>query len=314
MTLVTRDDLRRRLADDVAATADPVAGLFGPGSAMWRVNRSLLVYVLGITQSAFIDVAHPAIANGIADHSTLFTDPRARGHQTYSMITTIVFGDQKAVVRTARALFARHEKVQGRASAESGEYAAGRDYRANEGEVLLWVHATMWWLRLNLYEAVVGPLTPEEREAFYQETKRFAHCFAIPDPLLPPDFAAWDSYVRTGPPGVLAPSPESRRIMRFLATQIPRPARAHLLAFNSVMLPDAAREVLELPPLTPTTLRRHRRVLRTLRVLHRVLPGPLRELPPYRAAVARTEGRTPDLLTRTIGARLAGPTTRRNPA
>ena len=86
---VTRDDLRARLSDVVAA-ADPEAGLFGPASMMWRVNRHTLVYALGITQAAFLDVAHPAIANGIADHSTLFTDPRARGHHTYAMITSIV--------------------------------------------------------------------------------------------------------------------------------------------------------------------------------------------------------------------------------
>ena len=122
----------------------------------------------------------------------------------------------------------------------------------------------------------------------------------------------WDAYVQAGPPGVLAASDDSRRIMAFLAAQIPRPARAHLLAFNSVMLPEPARTVLDLPPLTPRTLRRHRRVLRTLRIAHRVLPGPLRELPPYRMAVARTEGRAPDRLTRRIGARLAGHPSRTN--
>lgn len=302
---VTRDDFRTRLADAIRA-ADPAKGLYGPGSMMWRVNRHTLVYALGITQSAFIDVAHPVIANGIADHSSLFTDPRARGHQTYSMITTIVFGTTDDVTRSARALFTRHERVRGQARADDGAYAAEREYVANEGEVLLWVHATMWWVRLHLYETLVGPLSAEERESYYRETRLFADCFAIPEHLLPADHDAWDAYVRDGRPGTLAASDDSRRIMRFLASQVPWPARAHLLAFNSVMLPDSAREILGLPPLTARTLRRHRRMLRALRFFQAVLPAPVKELPPYRLATARLEGRSPDRLTRTLADRLAG--------
>lgn len=313
---VTRDDFRSRLAATTSA-ADPAAGLYGPDSMMWRINRHTLVYVLGITQAAFMDVAHPAIANGIADHSTLFTDPRARGHQTYSMITSIVFGATDDVTRASRALFSRHERVRGQARAESGEYATAREYVANEGEVLLWVHATMWWVRLRLYEDIVGPLSAEERERFYQETKRFADCFAIPVHLLPEDHAAWDAYVRDGRPGVLAASDDSRRIMGFLAAQIPLPVRAHLLAFNSVMLPDSAREILGLPELSRRTLRRHRRMLRVVRFFQAVLPAPLKELPPYRLATARLEGRTPDRLTRKLADRLAGrptpPRTQKDP-
>lgn len=312
---VTRDDFRARLSAATAA-ADPAAGLFGPGSLMWQVNRHTLVYVLGITQAAFLDVAHPAIANGIADHSTLFTDPRARGHQTYALITSIVFGTTADVTRASRALFSRHERVQGRARAESGEYAAERRYVANEGEVLLWVHATMWWVRLRLYEAVVGPLSPGDREAFYRETKRFADCFAIPEHLLPADHDAWDAYVRDGRPGVLAPSGDSRRIMGFLIAQIPWHARSHLLAFNSVMLPDSAREVLGLPELTPRILRRHRRMLRAVLFLQMVLPRPLRELPPYRIATARLDGRAPDRITRRLADLFAGravPRSRKEP-
>lgn len=306
---VTRDDLRSAVAD-LRRTGDPVAGIFGPGSMMWRVNRSTPVYLLGITQAAFMDVAHPVIANGIADHSRLFADPHARAHQTYSMITTLVFGDLDEVVRTSRALFARHERVRGVARADEGRYAAAEGYAANEGHVLLWVHATMWWVRLRTHEAVFGPLRPEERERYYRETCRLADCFALPRDLLPPDHDAWDAYVRTGPPGALAASEDSRRIMGFLRRQVPAPLRAHLLAFNSVLLPDRVRTVLDLPALTPPTLRRHRRVLRLLRWAVRLLPAPLGELPPYRAAHARLSGRPQDRLSRAVGRVLAGqPTT-----
>lgn len=309
---VSREAFRARLAAVVAA-ADPMTGLYGPESMMWRVNQHTLVYLLGITQAAFLDVAHPAIANGIADHSTLFTDPRARGHQTYSMITSIVFGTTDDVTRASRALFTRHERVNGAARAETGEYATGREYTANEGEVLLWVHATMWWVRLRLYEDIVAPLTADEREQYYQETKRFADCFAIPEHLLPTDHDAWDAYVREGRPRVLATSEDSRRIMQFLSAQIPRPARAHLLAFNSVMLPDSARTVLGLPTLDARTLRRHRRMLRAVRFLQTVLPRPLKELPPHRLATARIAGRTPDRLTRLLAEQLAGRPVTRTP-
>lgn len=304
---VTRDDLRAGIAG-IRNSADPVAGIFGPESMMWKVNRSTLVYVLGITQAAFLDVAHPVIANGIADHSRLFTDPHARAHQTYSMITTLVFGDLDSVVRTSRALFATHEQVRGHARADAGRYRPGASYAANEGHVLLWVHATMWWVRLQTHQAVVGDLGAAEREQYYQETCRLAGCFGLPADLLPADHDAWDAYVRNGPDQALSSSDDARRIMGFLRATIPAPARGHLLAFNSVVLPDAVRDLLDLPPLTPGTHRRHRRVLRILRLAHRLLPARLGELPPYRLAMARIEGREPDRTTRRIGRALSGTT------
>ncbi|HEY9564610.1 MAG TPA: oxygenase MpaB family protein [Nocardioides sp.] len=303
---VTRDDFRSSLGA-TRASADPVAGIFGPGSMIWKVNTSTLVYGLGITQAAFMDVAHPVIANGIADHSTIFVDPHARAHQTYSMLTNLVFGDRDLVVRTSRALFTIHERIRGAARADEGRYASGEEYVANEGNVLLWVHATMWWVRLQTYRALVGGLTAEEREQYYRETCELAGCFAIPADLLPVDHDAWDAYVRNGPPDALAASDDSRRIMAHLRAQVPAPARAHLFAFNSVLLPDRVRTVLGLPELTPRTLRRHRQLAFLLRWAIRLLPGPLGELPPRRAAFARIAGRPQDPISRAIGRVLAGP-------
>src|SRR3546814_16986538 len=114
---------------------------------IWKVNTSTLVYGLGITQAAFMDVAHPVIANGIADHSTIFVDPHARAHQTYSMLTNLVFGDRDLVVRTSRALFTIHERIRGAARADEGRYASGAASVPHEGTVRHRCHAPLWWVR-----------------------------------------------------------------------------------------------------------------------------------------------------------------------
>jgi uncharacterized protein (DUF2236 family) len=50
------------------------AGLFGPGSLTWRVNREG-VLLLGGGRALLLQVAHPLVAAGVAEHSNYREDP-----------------------------------------------------------------------------------------------------------------------------------------------------------------------------------------------------------------------------------------------
>jgi uncharacterized protein (DUF2236 family) len=49
-------------------------GLFGPGTVTWRVNREGVLLVGG-GATLILQVAHPLVAAGVADHSKYREDP-----------------------------------------------------------------------------------------------------------------------------------------------------------------------------------------------------------------------------------------------
>ena len=57
------------------------AGLFGPGSMAWRIDGEALI-LAGGTAALLMQLAHPAVAAGVAQHSDFRADPFARLRRT----------------------------------------------------------------------------------------------------------------------------------------------------------------------------------------------------------------------------------------
>src|ERR1043166_5444274 len=108
---------------------------FAPGSAIWRVDREMAL-LLGGGRALLMQIAHPKIAAGVADHSRFATDPLARLKQTMETMWSIVFDDRARAQASLDRLGRVHERVQGRVP-------NGPSYSARDPELLLWVHATL---------------------------------------------------------------------------------------------------------------------------------------------------------------------------
>lgn len=91
-------------------------------STVWEVFRHTPVYLLGTALSGLLDTAHPWVARGIAENSTLFENPRRRAAQTYMMLTGVVFGDADTVRKISRRLFRLHAGIQGELRTPSGSF------------------------------------------------------------------------------------------------------------------------------------------------------------------------------------------------
>jgi uncharacterized protein (DUF2236 family) len=161
-------------------------GLFGPGSLAWRINRET-VLLLGGGRALLMQVAHPLVAAGVADHSDFTRDPYDRLWRTVDTALTVIFGDAEhwraAVERVTRI----HAGVNG---------ARGRTtYSAVDPELLLWVHATLVDSSIEAYHALVRPIQPAIRERYYLEMRRMGTAFGVPEELHPPTYAAFRSYL-----------------------------------------------------------------------------------------------------------------------
>jgi uncharacterized protein (DUF2236 family) len=191
---------------------DLEANLFGADSITWRVNREA-VLLLGGGRALLMQVAHPLVAAGVADHSHFTRDPLQRLQRTLDLTLTMTFSNARGALRAVRAIERVHAKVHGVLDASVGPFAAGTPYDANDPHLLLWVHATLVDSALLTYERFVCRLTPGERARYYEESKTAARLMGIPTALLPHRLSDFRLYMREMIQGaVLTVGPAARQI------------------------------------------------------------------------------------------------------
>ena len=165
-----------------------VRSLFGSGSMMWRISRESVTLVGG-RAALLMQIAHPLVAAGVAAHSDYRADPYARLRRTLDTMYTIVYESaddaREAAARVARV----HSFVKGAAP-------DGAPYSAEDPHLKLWVHATLVYTSLKVYERFVTPLTEEERARYYDETRVVASLFGIPEDEQPTTYEELKSWMR----------------------------------------------------------------------------------------------------------------------
>jgi uncharacterized protein (DUF2236 family) len=284
-------DLARELAAVRSAAAEPAAGFFGPGSMMWRIDKEAAVF-LGAGRALLLQLAHPWIAAAIAEHSQTLADPIGRFHRTFNVMFTMVFGTTEQALAAARRLHQRHAGINGKLTEAAGRFAAGSRYEANDVEALCWVHATLVDSALIAYQLVFPPLSAEERERYWNESRRFAAFFGIPQDALPQSWSAFaadnDKMCQSD---VLTVSDEARRIgvalLSGAGTWLPIPSWYR--ALTARLLPAPLREAFGLP-YGEIERRKSERALAVLRRVYPRLPERLRHVGPYHEACARLAG------------------------
>jgi uncharacterized protein (DUF2236 family) len=173
----------RRAPPGRALTAEPGdAGLFGPGSEAWRLDREAMLLLGAGPRALLLQIAHPSVAAGVADHSDFRADPWRRLDGTLRSYLAIVYGS----TRRARAEFRRLNELHRR--------VVGPGYSARDPGLSLWVHATLVESTIAAYDAWLEPLDRDRRARFYEETKPIGRAFGIPDAILPGDHDAFEAY------------------------------------------------------------------------------------------------------------------------
>jgi uncharacterized protein (DUF2236 family) len=172
------------------------AGIFGPNSVTWMVDREMALF-LGGPRALLLQLAHPAVAAAVEEHSDFRVDPLGRMTRTLDSVFTIVFGDRAAAMDTAARVVRRHAPVRGTIAEESPSPWSGRAYHAQHPELLLWVHATLVDTALFVFEAVVRDLEGREAETYYEESCIVGEMLGIPRTVLPPTLRAFEEYFRS---------------------------------------------------------------------------------------------------------------------
>jgi len=300
--VVGRRDLEGLLSELTREVRDPRAGLFGPDSMSWRINREIAL-LAGGGRAALLQLAHPYVAHAIEQHSPTKTDPQGRFLRTFSSIFTMLFGDVAATVDTARRVHRIHAVIEGPITTDTPRFSAGEEYAANNEDALLWVFATLIDTVVKTYSLLIEPLTREQRERYYGEAKRFGMLFGLSRDKLPPNFTAFQRYMTdTLESDLLCVTPFARDLSGFLL-DTPAPALKPMMAgyrmFTSGLLPHALREGYGLP-IGPTQQIAFWLEVRAAKAAISALPARLRYYPAYIDALRRMQGKAPDPMGRVL--------------
>ena len=271
---------------------DPRLGFFGPESITWKMNRESAVF-LGAGRAALLQLAHPWVAAALAHHSNLLHDAVGRFHSTFRVIYTMLFGDRAQAALAAQQLYLRHLTIE-------GKLPDGQHYQANDIAALRWVYATLVESAVLAYQFALPPLSLEERERYYQESKRMAALFGIPEDDLPADwpaFAQYTAHMFDSP--VLMVDDNARAlgvsVLSGVGTWV-HPPRWYR-ALTSYWIPPRLRESFALK-FAEQDEELVQRAARWVPKVYRRLPDVVRFVGPYHEAAARLRGRLPGPLTR----------------
>jgi uncharacterized protein (DUF2236 family) len=194
----------------IAWPALPEHGFFGPNSVTWKVDREIAVLLGSGSRALMLQVAHPKVAAAVADHSRYRSDPLGRLRDTLNAVFGFSFGNVATAQRILDHIHQLHTRVR-------GHTPEGDHYSALDPHLLLWVYATLVDSSALAYETFVGPLTPAERAAYYDEFRRTGPLWGITPRLIPEtfdDLRDWmDGLIASGEVHV---SPQGRYVGRFI--------------------------------------------------------------------------------------------------
>lgn len=240
-----------------------------------RIHRERAL-LAGWGRAILLQLAHPAVARGVAEHSAFTTEPWGRLRRlrrTLDAMLTLSFGtDDEALAVTGR-INAIHDRVHG----TLGPGRAAPSYSAHDPALLAWVHATLLDSFLLAYRLFVGPLSGSEADRYCVETSRIEPRLGIPPGRLPRAEAELRGYLDAMlESGVIEVTETARSLAReIVAPPAPRVLAPllRLAALPSVgLLPVAIREGYRFPW--------DDRRARALRILAAVVRGGLPLVPP----------------------------------
>ena len=148
-------------------------------SMFWRVNREMVSLLAG-GRALLMQIAHPKVAAGVAEHSRFKEDPLGRLHRTMNTMWSIVFDEAAAARVSLERVRSVHGKVRGVVAQNEASFTGAR-YDALDPDLLLWVHATLIDSGMVAYDNFVAPLSPVEASRYYEESKILARLFDIPE-------------------------------------------------------------------------------------------------------------------------------------
>ncbi|GAB3540357.1 oxygenase MpaB family protein [Noviherbaspirillum agri] len=149
-----------READFTSPPGEPA--LTRPDSVSWQVFKNPVSLFIGGVAAVILELAEPRVRAGVWGHTTFRKAPLPRMQRTGLAAMMTVYGPRSKT----EAMIARVRKMHAHVH---GVTPDGIPYRADDPELLTWVHATAGYGFLHAYSTYVRSLSDVERNRFFAE-------------------------------------------------------------------------------------------------------------------------------------------------
>ncbi len=221
--------------------------------------------VLGGGAALLLQLAHPTVGHAVAAYSRFARDPMRRLRHTLGYVYAIGLGSPEVAGAAASAVDRAHSGIPG----------------ATDPEPQLWVAATLHGVGMQVHELLFGSLPDAVADEVYAVSGRFGTSLQVPAALWPADRAAFAAYWERMLP-TLSVGDDARAVAHGILHPargtVPWWVRAALplgRLVTAALLPDAVRDAYGFP----RRPRRERAAMRTVRMLARLTPRRIRQLP-----------------------------------
>jgi uncharacterized protein (DUF2236 family) len=271
----------------VLPTDDELLALVpGPDSITWtRAADARTLIAAGY--ALVLQVAHPTVGAGVAEHSDYQEHPRDRLFRTLDLTSALIYSEPAVAAAVAREVRARHTAIK-------GVRRDGGRYHALEPRAYSWVWASLFGAIVAAHERFGDPLRDDERERFWSEWRQLGRLLGVRERDLPAPLAEFDAYWQHMVSDVLEDNESVQGVIASLrAPPVPSRLRYAAPAWRLGTLPGARALQLATVGLLPAVLRQRfglswtlaqecklRAIGATSRSLTPLMPRPLRQFGP----------------------------------
>ena len=240
-----------------------------------------------------LQVAHPTVGAGVAEHSTFQQDPWGRLHRTLDYVHGTIYGGPRLAGEIGRRVREMHRDIK-------GLRPDGERYHAMEPVAYAWVHATLASAIVHGHERLGRLMAPDVVEAFWRDWLALGRLIGVRDRDLPEDWAGFEEYFEHMIDTELVDNPTVHLVLDTLmrparpvsalpqpvwnALRVPIARQLHLATVG--MLPAHLRERLRIP-WSDGQERAFRALATVSRAATPVVVGPLREFGPLYVRMRR---------------------------
>jgi uncharacterized protein (DUF2236 family) len=230
------------------------AHYFPPGRSMARrVHGERSVGLLYGQRALLIGALEPLTYTGTMLSTRSGDRPFERLARTAKVQETVFLGTREEADAALEKVRRVHETIAGTLPEAAGAHPAGAAYSAFDPELMLWTLAVIADSGRAMYETMVRPLSPGEREDLWQDYVRFGELFGLARGEVPAshrEFAAWWEE-RLASPDLQATAHglEMAPLVAF-RQPVPAAARGNLAIQNHLIkgtLPPRVRDIFGIP-------------------------------------------------------------------
>ncbi len=176
--------------------AAEVDGYFPADSMIRRLHGERMIAFSGV-RALLMQACDPVAVVGFQRHSIIFSDPQTRLQSTDERMSRMYFGTVEQAEETGSEIRQMHSRVKGKTGADYGPIPAGTPYAGDDPVLGLWVLATLADSALLYYEQLIGSLTAEERQSYWDDYKKIGSLLGMPDGSMPETEPELRDYVST---------------------------------------------------------------------------------------------------------------------